>query len=63
MFSKICTCCSIQKTIENFYKKSTECITCNSNRSVKRYCGKRFKTPTQKNLMLNETEIKFKETK
>ena len=37
MDSKMCTICNIEKHINNFYKKYTECIDCNRARGLKRY--------------------------
>ena len=37
MESKICTQCNIEKHINNFYKKYSECKNCNIKRVVKRY--------------------------
>ena len=37
MEGKICTQCNIEKHINNFYKKYSECKDCNIKRGVKRY--------------------------
>ena len=37
MNTKTCTICNIEKHINNFYKKYTECIDCNRARGLKRY--------------------------
>ena len=37
MDTKMCTICNIEKHINNFYKKYTECIDCNRARGLKRY--------------------------
>ena len=37
MESKICTKCITEKNIKNFFTKKTECKSCNSKRSLKRY--------------------------
>ena len=37
MENKTCTVCKIEKHINNFYKKYSECKTCNIKRGVKRY--------------------------
>ena len=37
MDTKICTICNIEKEINNFYKKYSECIDCNRARGLKRY--------------------------
>ena len=41
MESKICTQCNIEKHINNFYNKYSECIDCNIKRGVKRYYDKK----------------------
>ena len=33
----MCTICNIEKDINNFYKKYTECIDCNRARGLKRF--------------------------
>ena len=40
MDRKICTHCNVEKNIEDFYNKYTECKICNRNRSLKRYYEK-----------------------
>ena len=37
MDNKICTVCNIEKNIDNFYNKDSECKNCNIKRGVKRY--------------------------
>ena len=37
MDTKMCTICNIEKDINNFYKKYSECIDCNRTRGLKRY--------------------------
>ena len=37
MENKTCSMCKIEKHIKDFYKKYTECRTCNSKRNFKRY--------------------------
>ena len=43
MENKTCTVCKIEKHINNFYKKYTECKDCNIKRSVKRYVDNKGK--------------------
>ena len=50
MDSKFCTRCNIEKSIEDFYNKYTECKVCNSNRSSKRYHEKKDKISNQQKL-------------
>ena len=37
MENETCTVCKIEKQINNFYKKYSECKACNIKRGVKRY--------------------------
>ena len=50
MGSKICTQCNIEKHINNFYKKYSECKDCNIKRGVKRYYDNKYKTSNQQKL-------------
>ena len=50
MESKICTQCNIEKDINNFYKKYTECIDCNRARGLKRYYANKDKISNQQKL-------------
>ena len=36
MNTKMCTICNIEKNINNFYKKDSECRDCNRTRGLKR---------------------------
>ena len=47
MESKICTQCNIEKHINNFYKKYSECIDCNRARGLKRYYENKDKISNQ----------------
>ena len=38
MDTKACNKCNIEKHINNFYKKHSECRDCNRARGLKRYC-------------------------
>ena len=51
MERKICTHCDIEKNIEYFYNKFTECKICNINRSLKRYYENKDKKSNQKKLL------------
>ena len=48
MEKKICTCCNVEKIIEDFYNKYTESKLCNSKRSLKRYYENKDKISNQK---------------
>ena len=50
MESKTCTQYNIEKHINNFYKKYSECKDCNIKRGVKRYFDNKDKTSIQQNL-------------
>ena len=50
MESKICTQCNIEKDINNFYKKYSECIDCNRARGLKRYYENKDKISNQQKL-------------
>ena len=50
MDTKICTICTIEKDINNFYKKYTECIDCNRARGLKRYYENKDKISNQQKL-------------
>ena len=50
MDSKICTHCKIEKSIEKFYNKNTECKVCNSNRSLKCYYENKDKLSNQRKI-------------
>ena len=42
METKICTQCNIEKHINKFYKKYSECKNCYTKRGVKRYFDKKI---------------------
>ena len=50
MDSKICTICNIEKHINTFYKKYTECIDCNHARGLKRYYENKDKISNQQKI-------------
>ena len=50
MERKIFTHFILEKVIEDFYEKYTECKPCNSKRSLKRYYEKKDKISNQKKL-------------
>ena len=47
MESKICSICSFEEDINNFYKKYSEWNNCNSLRSLKRFCENKDKISNQ----------------
>ena len=50
MERKICTHCNIEKNIEDFYNKYTECKICNRNRCLKRYYQNKDKLSNQRKI-------------
>ena len=50
MDTKICTICNIEKDINNFYKKYSECIDCNRARGLKRYYEDKVKISNQRKI-------------
>ena len=50
MGNKICTVCKIEKHINNFYKKYSECKVCNIKRGVKRYHNNKDKISNQQKI-------------
>ena len=50
MDTKICTICNIEKDINNFYEKYSECIDCNRARGLKRYYENKDKIPNQQKI-------------
>ena len=47
MNTKICSMCNIEKDINNFYKKFSDCISCNRTRGLKRYYENKDKISNQ----------------
>ena len=50
MNTKTCTICNIEKDINNFYKKYTECRECNRARGLKRYYENKDKISNQQKI-------------
>ena len=50
MDNKICTVCKIEKHINDFYKKYSECKACNIKRGVKRYHNNKDKISNQQKI-------------
>ena len=63
MESKICTQCNIEKHINNFYKKYSECKDCNIKRGVKRYYDNKNKISYQQKIYFEKIEINFYKNK
>ena len=59
MDTKICTICTIEKDINNFYKKYTECIDCNRARGLKRYYENKDKYQNNKKYIMKKIEKKY----
>ena len=50
METKFCTMCNIEKHINNFYKKYSECRDCNRTRGLKRYFENKNKLSNQQKI-------------
>ena len=59
MESKICTQCNIEKHINSFYKKYSECKDCNIKRGVKRYYDNENRISMQQKMYYEKIEINF----
>ena len=59
MESKICTQCNIEKHINNFYKKYSECKDCNIKRGVKRYYDNKDKISMQQKIYYEKNKDKL----
>ena len=59
MESKICTQCNIEKHINNFYKKYSECKDCNIKRGVKRYYDNKDKISMQQKVYYEKNREKL----
>ena len=59
MESKICTQCNIEKHINNFYKKYSECKDCNIKRGVKRYYDNKNKISMQQKIYYEKNRDKL----
>ena len=56
---KICTQCNIEKHINNFYKKYSECKDCNIKRGVKRYYDNKNKISMQQKIYYEKNRDKL----
>ena len=59
MNTKMCTICNIEKDINNFYKKYTECIDCNRARGLKRYYENKEKISNQQKIYYEKNREKI----
>ena len=59
MNTKTCTICNIEKDINNFYKKYTECIECNRARGLKRYYENKDKISNQQKIYYEKNREKI----
>ena len=59
MHTKMCTICNIEKDINNFYKKYSECIDCNRARGLKRYYEKKDKISNQHKIYYEKNREKI----
>ena len=59
MESKVCTQCNIEKHINNFYKKYSECKDCNIKRRVKRYYDNEDKISMQQKIYYEKNREKI----
>ena len=59
MNTKTCTICNIEKDINNFYKKYSECIDCNRARGLKRYYENKDKISNQQKVYYEKNREKI----
>ena len=59
METKICTMCNIEKDINNFCKKYSECRDCNRTRGSKRYYENKDKTSNQQKIYYEKNREKI----
>ena len=58
MDTKMCTMCNIEKHINNFYKKYSECRDCNRARGLKRYYENKDKISNQQQIYYEKNREK-----
>ena len=58
MNTKTCTNCKIEKYINNFYKKYSECRDCNRTRGLKRYYENKEKLSNQQKIYCEKNREK-----
>ena len=59
MENKICTVCKIEKHINNFYRKFSECKDCNIKRGEKRYYENKDKISNQQKIYYGKNREKL----
>ena len=59
MDNKTCTVCKIEKHINNFYKRYSECKDCNIKRGVKRYFNNKDKISIQQKIYYDKNRDKL----
>ena len=59
MENKICTVCKIEKHINSFYKKYSECKACNIKNGVNRYYNNKDKISNQQKIYYEENRDKL----
>ena len=59
MDTKMCTICNIEKHINDFYKKYSECKACNIKRGVKRYHNNKDKISNQQKIYYEKNRDKL----
>ena len=59
MDTKICSMCNIEKHINNFYKKYSECRDCNRTRGLKRYYENQEKISNQQKIYYEKNREKI----
>ena len=59
MDTKTCSMCNIEKHINSFYKKYSECRHCNRKRGLKRYYGNKDKISNQQKIYYEKKRKKI----
>ena len=59
MNTQMCTICKIEKHINNFYKKYSECRDCNRTRGLKRYYENKDKISNQQKVYYEKSREKI----
>ena len=63
MENKICTVCKIEKHMNKFFKRYSECKNCNIKRGVKRCYENKDKIPNQQKIYYEKNRDKLLEKK